>query len=274
MLHGDPNDPNKENLHKSRDLVLTSLVVSSQKIQNLWLYIILLQNLFNHCYFNFQSGAAAGTVCDIVFFPLDTLRTRLQSQHGFIKSGGFSKLYNGILPVIVGSAPGGALFFLSYEGVKHIAQPYVPKHFHSIVYMGAACCGEMVACLIRVPVEVMKQRQQALLQDKERLKLRTLFRGYGSTVLRDMPFGLIQMPLWEQFKLYWRRRVNRECTPFEGAVCGSASVAVSAAVTTPLDVAKTRIMLSDTSASTKEVRISTMLKQVYKESGSRGYKKI
>lgn len=80
-----------------------------------------------------------------------------------------------------------------------------------------------VACLIRVPVEVVKQRRQALLVESERLKLRTLYRGYGSTVLRDLPFGLIQMPLWEYFKLCWASRTKRDCTPLEGAICGAAS---------------------------------------------------
>lgn len=56
-----------------------------------------------------------------------------------------------------------------------------------------------------------------------RLKLRTLFRGYGSTVLRDMPFGCIQMPLWEYFKVCWKQHVHHECTPLEGAYCGAAS---------------------------------------------------
>lgn len=79
------------------------------------------------------------------------------------------------------------------------------------------------ACLVRVPVEVIKQRKQALLSDTHRLRLRTLYRGYGSTVLRDLPFGVIQMPLWEYFKLYWTQQIHRECTPLEGAACGAAS---------------------------------------------------
>lgn len=37
--------------------------------------------------------------------PLDTLKTRLQSPNGFLKSGGFSQLYKGIIPVVLGSAP-------------------------------------------------------------------------------------------------------------------------------------------------------------------------
>ncbi|OXU21376.1 hypothetical protein TSAR_005299 [Trichomalopsis sarcophagae] len=216
------------------------------------------------------SGAAAGVVCDIVFFPLDTLKTRLQSQHGFVKSGGFKRVYQGIVPVMIGSAPAASVFFVTYDGIKHILQPLLPHQYHSIIHMGAASCAELVACLIRVPVEVVKQRKQALLNDAERLRLRTLFRGYGSTVLRDLPFGLVQMPLWEYFKLCWTHKVCRECTPIEGAACGAASVTVSAALTTPLDVAKTRIMLSSTSADSKEVRISVMLKEVYKQSGFRG----
>lgn len=47
-------------------------------------------------------------------------------------------------------------------------------------------------------------------------------------------------------------------------------VAISAAITTPLDVAKTRIMLSNTSADKKAVKISVMLKEVYRESGTKG----
>ncbi|EZA52597.1 S-adenosylmethionine mitochondrial carrier protein [Ooceraea biroi] len=219
---------------------------------------------------SFISGAFAGIVCDVTLFPLDTLKTRLQSQHGFFQSGGFKQLYKGIGPVVLGSAPSAAIFFITYEGIKQYSQPYILNQYHSIIHMVAACSSEVTACLVRVPVEVIKQRKQALLSDTHRLRLKTLYRGYGSTVLRDLPFGVIQMPLWEYFKLCWIRHVQRECTPLEGATCGSASVAISAAITTPLDVAKTRIMLSSTSAEKEEVKISVMLKEIYKDNGVRG----
>ncbi|XP_071556862.1 mitochondrial S-adenosylmethionine carrier protein isoform X2 [Temnothorax nylanderi] len=207
---------------------------------------------------SFISGALAGIICDVTLFPLDTLKTRLQSQHGFFQSGGFRQLYK------------AAIFFITYEGIKQYSQPCIPDQYHSIIHMIAASSAEATACSVRVPVEVIKQRRQALLPDTHRLRLRTLYRGYGSTVLRDLPFGVIQMPLWEYFKLYWTRRTQRECTPLAGAACGSASVAISAAVTTPLDVAKTRIMLSSTSAEKEEVKISTMLKEVYRDHGVKG----
>lgn len=216
------------------------------------------------------SGALAGTICDFISFPLDTLKTRLQSQHGFLKSGGFKQLYKGLGPVMVGSAPSASLFFLTYESFKIVFEPQISEQYHSIIHMIAASVGEMVACLIRVPVEVVKQRRQALLTDPHKLPLKTLYRGYGSTVIRDLPFGLIQMPLWEYFKFHWKKHMKRECTPLEGALCGSLSVAISASITTPLDVAKTRIMLSNMAIGKDEIKISVMLKKVYCNYGFRG----
>ena len=54
-----------------------------------------------------QSGAAAGLCVDIVLFPLDTLKTRLQSTQGFVRAGGFHGIYRGIGSTAVGSVPGG-----------------------------------------------------------------------------------------------------------------------------------------------------------------------
>lgn len=46
---------------------------------------------------------------DLLFFPIDTIKTRLQSSQGFWRAGGFSGMYKGIGSVFVGSAPGGML---------------------------------------------------------------------------------------------------------------------------------------------------------------------
>jgi solute carrier family 25 (mitochondrial S-adenosylmethionine transporter), member 26 len=49
----------------------------------------------------------AGTAVDLLFFPIDTIKTRLQSEQGFAKAGGLRGVYKGIGSVVVGSAPGG-----------------------------------------------------------------------------------------------------------------------------------------------------------------------
>ncbi len=56
---------------------------------------------------HWQAGAAAGTTSDVVLFPMDTIKTRLQSSKGFMKAGGFHRMYAGILPTVLGSAPSG-----------------------------------------------------------------------------------------------------------------------------------------------------------------------
>ncbi|KAK2580481.1 hypothetical protein KPH14_006221 [Odynerus spinipes] len=216
------------------------------------------------------AGGAAGTCVDAALFPLDTLKTRLQSQHGFLKSGGFKGLYQGLLPVLIGSAPTAALFFVTYESIKATTQPLVNESFHAFLHMGAASLSEMVACLVRVPVEVIKQRRQALLLDKGNFDIKFLYRGYWSTVLRDMPFSLVQFPLWEYFKNVWHLYVQRDIHPMESAACGSFSGAVAAAMTTPLDVAKTRIMLASKMTQRSELKLATMLRTIYAEQGING----
>lgn len=66
------------------------------------------------------AGGAAGTAVDLLFFPVDTMKTRLQSAKGFRRAGGFHGVYKGVGSVVVGSAPGAAVFFSSYETMKKI----------------------------------------------------------------------------------------------------------------------------------------------------------
>lgn len=213
------------------------------------------------------AGGVAGTSVDVILFPLDTIKTRLQSEKGFIKSGGFSGIYKGILPVLIGSAPTAALFFLTYESCKFVAQPVIAEKYNCFVHMGASSLGEVVACLIRVPVETVKQRKQVQIVETKYPDLKLLYRGFWSTVLRDMPFSLIQFPLWEYLKTAWSTYTQKDILPTESATCGAMAGAIAAIATTPLDVVKTRTMLADHTVSKSELKIWYMLKQIYKDEG-------
>lgn len=61
--------------------------------------------ILNHVFL--KGGGVAGFVVDIVLYPLDTLKTRLQAAQGFTKAGGFKGVYKGIGPQAIGSAPIG-----------------------------------------------------------------------------------------------------------------------------------------------------------------------
>ena len=46
---------------------------------------------------------------DIILYPMDTIKTRLQSEQGFRVAGGFRGLFNGLAPATIASAPNGDL---------------------------------------------------------------------------------------------------------------------------------------------------------------------
>lgn len=83
-----------------------------------------------------------------------------------------------------------------------------------------------------------------------------------------MPFSLIQFPIWEYFKSSWGDYVQRNVYPYEGALCGAAAGSISAAITTPFDVAKTRIMTNLQQSS--KLSVKNVLLSVYKTKGIGG----
>jgi solute carrier family 25 S-adenosylmethionine transporter 26 len=153
---------------------------------------------------------------------------------------------------------------------------------------------------VRVPTEVVKQRRQAGLGSQGTAILRDilrtegpggLYRGYCTTLAREIPFSLIQVPhstslspspsltpslslqfpLWEFLKKQLAEATGQATPPpWQGSVCGAVAGGFSAAVTTPLDVAKTRIMLAP--AGSPEAALGTLatLRLVAAERGLNG----
>jgi solute carrier family 25 S-adenosylmethionine transporter 26 len=240
----------------------------------------------NHSTFfiSLVSGGAAGTATDLAFFPIDTLKTRLQAKGGFFINGGFRGLYKGLGSAVVASAPSASLFFVTYDNCKRFFKQELPVYFPSVQpsttvhvsHMLAASMGEIAACLVRVPAEVIKQRTQSLQFNSslESFKfilsnksgegiLKGLYRGWSTTIMREIPFTIIQFPLYEHLKSMWADFENVDrISPLKGALCGSIAGGFAAAVTTPLDVLKTRLMLSK-----ERIGVVSLFKNLVKEEG-------
>ena len=280
---------------------------------------------------SFCAGAAAGLIVDVGLFPIDTVKTRLQSVGGLRANGGLKGVYNGLGVVAMGSVPGGAIFFATYDtasaallkrlddrqkAAAAVASSSSSNSNDSIssnasgssnssssssssvsapalaARVAAGCAAECAACLVRVPVELIKQRLQvghhstaaaawadilkeaAEASSKNGKKhtvakkassvivspaavARVLYRGYPITVFREVPFAMVQMPLYEWLKAKLKRSssssasspLNSSSSPTNstpsfvvGLAPGFISGGVSAVATTPLDVTKTRIM--------------------------------
>jgi solute carrier family 25 S-adenosylmethionine transporter 26 len=176
------------------------------------------------------------------------------------------------------------------EGKPYLAQ--VDAKNAAGVHMLAASAGEVAACAVRVPTEVVKQRAQARQHPSSIASLRyildqrstrgyvhvwkELYRGWSITIMREVPFTVIQFPLWEALKR-WRvasrssssissGKGSMQVSGLEGGLLGSVAGAVAAGITTPLDVLKTRMMLAK-----EKQPMFTMLNTIIKESGPRAF---
>ncbi|KAI1467663.1 mitochondrial carrier [Daldinia caldariorum] len=185
------------------------------------------------------AGGAAAFVVDLIIYPLDTLKTRQQSQD-FIKTFAdpstktklpsrqlFRGLYQGIGIVIVATLPAAGTFFTTYEATKS----FVDRHGsplglpQPLVHSSASAVAECASCLVLTPCEVIKQNAQVLprkpgsshksasLQALKQLTAdgtgvgRKLLSGYTALVARNLPFTAIQFPIFEFIRSkIWSRR--------------------------------------------------------------------
>lgn len=133
------------------------------------------------------------------------------------------------------------------------------------------------ACSIRTPVETIKQRAQAseipiriLVRDAlTNDKVFGLYRGFLSTIARDIPFALIQLPLWEYSKRFVSRLKEDSLTVLESSLCGSFAGFTAAICTNPIDVAKTRIMLARRDPVYSTYNFLVVLKHIFLKGGLR-----
>ena len=150
------------------------------------------------------------------------------------------------------------------------SSPLIPQ---PLLHGAAAATAELVSCFILTPAEVLKQNAQMIKNPNEGLtsKSSTLFRpsvtmqalrhfkhpsqlwrGYSALVARNLPFTAMQFPMFEHLKASIMNRRKKQGiyrgslteTALITAVSAGSAGSLAAIITTPIDVVKTRIMLS------------------------------
>ena len=123
------------------------------------------------------AGAFAAFTVDLIVYPLDTIKTRLQSPDytklyrngtntGF-NPAMFRGVYQGIGSVIIATLPSSGAFFTTYEGVKSVLTDANPTYQNGksliptpLIHAIASGTAELVSCAILTPAEVIKQNAQ------------------------------------------------------------------------------------------------------------------
>ena len=169
--------------------------------------------------------------------------------------GGFMSLYDGLGPNLAKEGVPLTLYLGVYETVKlSLLDNTAFFNEHVILcYLLAGGCGEFIASIIRVPAEAVKSRTQTGATIPEAIQSNfksargreNIFKTWTVAVVRDIPFGAIQIALFESLKLVL---TSQEHAPFDpnsllgeailgacGGIAGSLSV-------TPMDVVVTRLI--------------------------------
>lgn len=139
--------------------------------------------------------------------------------------------------------------------------PQVPFLPAQVVYFLCGAFSDTVASIIYVPLEVAKTRMQLQGNTAAEVQLRYrnvahalrtiartegargLYTGYRVTLARDVPFSALQFTVYDSLRylILRHRQPAAHMSRPEELACGAAAGAVAGALTTPLDVIKTRL---------------------------------
>ncbi|KAI3964807.1 hypothetical protein MKW92_020302 [Papaver armeniacum] len=240
----------------------------------------------------FLFRAAAGIFGEGMMHPIDTIKTRMQSQAILSESkpaksilemvrkvwvvDGYRGLYRGVTPALTGSLATGATYFGVIESTKKWIEELHPNLGGHWAYFIAGGAGDTLGSFVYVPCEVVKQRMQVQGTKKswssivmkenvcqksggqmyvyysgifqagssiwKQQGLRGLYDGYWSTLARDVPFAGLMVTFYESLRDFAEYGKQR-WLPNSIFNLVILSRGLSAYLTTPLDVIKTRLQV-------------------------------
>ncbi len=112
------------------------------------------------------AGGLSGISVDLLLFPLDTLKTRLQVRSGTpLPPFSVRVFYRGLTSSMLSSFPCAAAFWLVYKSTEQRLRTGGPGGASPLAFalapMLASSCAEAFVCAIRTPFDIVKQQLQA-----------------------------------------------------------------------------------------------------------------
>lgn len=237
------------------------------------------------------TGGVAGMLGVTAVFPVDLCKTRMQNGgagsvqantrfldvfRGVLRTEGFRGFYRGLVPNLVGVFPEKGIKLAANDLFRHVAARATGSRDAAALPIATqVACGAGAAALqvtVTTPMEMVKlQCQMEGLNGGKatpagvvsRLGARGLYRGFGATLAREIPFGAIVLPLYP-IVLDQLSRGDDQPTTATFLASGVLAGGVAAGATCPLDVVKTRLQLGGGAA-------GSVVRQILRDDGPRGF---
>lgn len=207
-------------------------------------------------------GISQNVVKQLILHPFDTVKTRLQAQavargiDDIDRRDLFKDVYRGLLPTLVSGTPGSASFFAAKEAAQSVLQTFPQPVKTSCGVLAGVLCAKA----IKTPFDVAETKAMASVAKGEALAwdgsvqkltsafekegLQGLYRGYGANVLYKLPADLAKFLAFEALK---------STGSLPTGTAGALATLWSNAVTTPLDVVRTQVMVEGAQKESKNV---------------------
>jgi solute carrier family 25 protein 39/40 len=164
---------------------------------------------------------------------------------------GVTSLWSGLPPTLVMAVPATIVYFTTYDQLKYMMgyQEFDPSTQYVPIWAGTTA--RVLTTTIISPLELIRTKMQseqlsyrqvgvALRSSMEQGGVRSLMRGLGPSLLRDLPFSALYWYGYEYMKvLQLIQSGSTEPTFSQSFLSGAVSGTVAAVLTLPFDVVKT-----------------------------------
>uniref|UniRef100_A0A7S4KPT4 Mitochondrial carrier protein n=1 Tax=Paramoeba aestuarina TaxID=180227 RepID=A0A7S4KPT4_9EUKA len=235
--------------------------------------------------------------------------TLTTSTLSFLKKQSLFSLYRGFGAVAVCTIPAHSIYFTTYQTTKSYLSKTTNKEGEGGLFVNFVSGGvaELAAATIWGPMDVVKQRAQAgeWRGEQGRMRassrevslsilrsegLRGFYKGYSAALAVYLPFTGIYFMTYEEVKKIsqknyqkwksyqsenkYQKHFDAVELPFIGYLCSAAMAGgIAAAVTSPLDVVKTRLQLEKASLPDGYKGMKDAFVRIFKEEGPKAFGK-
>jgi len=219
------------------------------------------------------AGAAATMIGDAALHPIDCIKTLQQSNNGIglsmIGAGkkifadqGIPGFFNGLGCYVACDGAAGAIKFATYEALKNWVNENVSEEYFGTAIFGCAALAFVSSSVVLVPGELIKQRIQMGQVSSVSNGISTIwknegffgfFTGYSGVCLRDIPYTMIELGLYDNLKSFYYKLKNNNLKEEEKAMplsqvedilAAAVTGGIAGFLTGPLDMIKTKLMVN------------------------------